>query len=79
MVNQVEVRATEVGFYNGSLISPGTVFMVPEGHKGTWFVPSTVPAPAPTPVVKDEPMTLGELAKSQSAGGKTFIEYTTKK
>lgn len=76
----MRVKATKVGFYDGSRRRVGDVFEVPDGIKGKWFEPMPVTeAPKvekskPKPKGKgEEPSTLSELtrldAEAMSAKG----------
>ena len=44
------VRATALGYYNGSRVRPGAVFQVDDKAKASWWEEVTPPAPpAPEP------------------------------
>lgn len=74
----MKVKAIEVGFFNGSRVRAGQVFEVPEGTKGSWFVPvgDVKATDAPKPAgkgkpKKDEPQTLSAAARQEV---QTFAE-----
>ena len=56
-----EVRAKEMGFYNGSMVPAGKVFSVPVSFKASWVIDSSAPV-AKKKKLK-EPETLSELGK----------------
>lgn len=64
----MKVKALELGFFDGSRIRAGQVFEVPDGTKGSWFVPVDsvkaidAPKPAKGKGKKGEAQTLSEAA-----------------
>lgn len=69
----MKVKALETGFYAGGRVRAGTVFDVPEGTKGKWFVPvAEVKADAKADAkakgkAEKAPATLSEAGKEQPA------------
>lgn len=65
----MKVKALDTGFYAGGRVRAGTVFDVPEGTKGKWFVPvAEVKADAkPKGKAEKAPATLSEAGKEQPA------------
>jgi hypothetical protein len=59
----MRAKAISVGFISGSLVQPGQEFEVPDGAKGSWFVPVNEFKAAPKPKQKVQPQTLSEMAK----------------
>lgn len=73
------VRATDIGFYAGSLRVPGVEFEVPKGLRSKWFVDVTPELPdfVPDPgTQRSEPIALSQLAE---APRKTFVDHINKK
>lgn len=65
MADTKQVRATELGFYRGSMVQPGTVFQVPATFKAKWVVDAQAPAaPVAPKTVREEPTTLSELGRA---------------
>jgi len=63
----MKVRAIRTGFYGGRR-RPGAVFDVPEGERGSWFVPVEVPEEqAPTIDNAIAPRRVGRPRRSESA------------
>jgi len=63
----MKVRAIRTGFYGGRR-RPGAVFDVPEGERGSWFVPVEVPEEqAPTIDNTIAPRRVGRPRRSESA------------
>lgn len=81
----MEVRALEMGFFDGRRIRPGQTFEVPEGTKARWFKPVGEPvkgaekaaekAAAKGKGKKAEPATLSELG---TEGAQTFQDVVGK-
>jgi hypothetical protein len=65
----MKAKAISVGFVNGSLVQPGQEFEVPDGAKGSWFVPVGEFKAQPKPKPKVQPQTLSEMAKGSVADG----------
>jgi hypothetical protein len=60
----MKAKAISVGFFNGSLVQPGQAFEVPDGTKGSWFVPAEEFKAPPKVKPKPQPQTLSEMAKA---------------
>lgn len=59
----MKVRATELGFYNGSRVRPGAIFEIPDTMKmPRWAEPASNPAPEKEDTT-NKPVALSELAK----------------
>lgn len=65
----MKVKALDTGFYAGGRVRAGTVFDVPEGTKGKWFVPvgEVKAEPDAKAKAKKAPGTLAEAGKEQPA------------
>lgn len=62
----MKVRALRTGFFGGRR-RPGAVFDVPDGERGSWFVPVDVPeAQAPTIDEAVAPRRAGRPRRSES-------------
>jgi hypothetical protein len=71
----MKVRATQLGFYNGSRKRPGDVFDIPDGAKiGSWFVPADSPAPESQAPDNVEPIALSQLSKKMAKKGTVSLE-----
>lgn len=72
------VRALELGFYNGAMRHPGTVFEVPDGFKGKWFTVVDAEHPAPEAEVPEpqKPIAPSEFTKAQPV---SFVQQMNKK
>lgn len=64
----MRVKATKTGFYNDSLRDPGDEFEVPDGLKGSWFVPVAEFKTLPTKAEEKEPNTLSQMGKQRAKG-----------
>lgn len=79
----MKVIATKMGFFNGNRQREGSEFEVPDGTKGSWFVPvgtpvaaKTVKAVAARKAATPEPTTLSKAGAGKS---QSFVEAMAKK
>jgi len=64
----MRVVAIKTGFYDNSLKRQGTEFEVPEGAKGSWFVPTDA-AKAEIHETQEQPRTYSEMNASPRISG----------
>ena len=65
MADTKQVRAIDLGFYQGRMIKRGTVFQVPSTFKAKWVVDASAPAPTEEPKARrEEPTTLSEIGRA---------------
>jgi hypothetical protein len=62
----MRVVAVAMGFYAGQRRRVGSEFDVPEGFKGSWFVPAAEAPPAEA-AVKQAPRALSQVGKGKDA------------
>jgi predicted NUDIX family NTP pyrophosphohydrolase len=64
----MRVIATNVGYDNIKLREPGEEFEMPDGAKGSWFVPVGEVKKAKPKQAKADPATLSEIGKQLDGG-----------
>lgn len=76
----MKVIAIKLAFHNGTLINAGDEVEVPDGHRGSWFVPATsLEAKAAVKPAKAKGETPRALSQAGKEEAKTFIQAHSEK
>lgn len=70
----MKVRAIAKGFYGNRIRNEDDVFDVPEGTKGSWFIPLAEAKRVSAPAAAEMPMTIEEAKKLTNDELRSFLD-----